>query len=42
MSLSKKNLDKLNKCKEKINNMFKLNMNLFNPLYHELIKKKFR
>jgi len=20
--------------------MFKLNMNLFNPLYHELIKKK--
>ena len=25
-----------------INNMFKLNMNLFNTLYHELIKKKFR
>jgi len=22
--------------------MFKLIMNLFNPLYHELIKKKFR
>jgi len=22
--------------------MFKLNMNLFNTLYHELIKKKFR